>query len=199
MVGYLYIILARITVQLSHWNNSGWAVFVFATEEVRRMDFYMRLPRTAKEFALFLAIVSIISVNIIAPLITFFEAGFRLQVWFDVLRVLPFIWVAVVILVLLTNRPAQALKNLIVKPDDSFNAQIIVNTLMNVLLMSVVLTVVGTWIGTLRISMDPITQFFYKWPRNFAISFAVEALIAQPIARTVLYHKHLREDAKKSD
>lgn len=111
MVGYLYIILERITVQLSHWNNSGWAVFVFATKEVRRMDFYMRLPRTAKEFALFLAIVSIISVNIIAPLITFFEAGFRLQVWFDVLRVLPFIWVAVVILVLLTNRPAQALKN----------------------------------------------------------------------------------------
>ena len=85
------------------------------------------------------------------------------------------------------------------KPDDSFNAQIIVNTLMNVLLMSVVLTVVGTWIGTLRISMDPITHFFYKWPRNFAISFAVEALIAQPIARTVLYHKHLREDAKESD
>ncbi|MDA5457826.1 hypothetical protein [Weissella confusa] len=163
------------------------------------MDFYMRLPRNGKEFALFLAIVSIISVNIIAPLITFFEAGFRLQVWFDVLRVLPFIWVAVVILVLLTNRPAQALKNLIVKPDDSFNAQIIVNTLMNVLLMSVVLTVVGTWIGTLRISMDPITHFFYKWPRNFAISFAVEALIAQPIARTVLYHKHKREDAKQAN
>lgn len=54
--------------------------FVISMKEVSLMDFYMRLPRNGKEFALFLAIVSIISVNIIAPLITFFEAGFRLQV-----------------------------------------------------------------------------------------------------------------------
>ena len=40
------------------------------------MEFYMKLPRSKKEFALFMGIVSIISVNIIAPLITFFEAGF---------------------------------------------------------------------------------------------------------------------------
>ena len=32
------------------------------------MDFYMRLPRNGKEFVLFMAIVSLVSVNIIAPL-----------------------------------------------------------------------------------------------------------------------------------
>lgn len=42
------------------------------------MDFYMKLPRSKKEFALFMAIISIISVNIIAPLITCFELGFHL-------------------------------------------------------------------------------------------------------------------------
>ena len=49
----------------------------------------MKLPRSKKEFALFMGIVSIISVNIIAPLITFFEAGFHLYVYRDVLIVLP--------------------------------------------------------------------------------------------------------------
>ena len=55
------------------------------------MEFYMKLPRSKKEFALFMGIVSIISVNIIAPLITFFEAGFHLYVYRDVLIVLPLI------------------------------------------------------------------------------------------------------------
>ena len=49
----------------------------------------MKLPRTKKEFGLFMAIISIISVNIIAPLITCFEAVFHLYVWQDVLTVLP--------------------------------------------------------------------------------------------------------------
>ncbi|GAF40886.1 hypothetical protein FC83_GL002660 [Agrilactobacillus composti DSM 18527 = JCM 14202] len=57
-------------------------------------------------------------------------------------------------------------------------------------MMSVVLTVVGTWIGSQQISLDPITHFFYKWPRNFAISFAVELLVAQPIARFVMLKLH---------
>lgn len=40
------------------------------------MNFYTKLLRNKKEFALFMGIVSIISVNIIAPLITCFEAVF---------------------------------------------------------------------------------------------------------------------------
>ena len=72
----------------------------------------------------------------------------------------------------------------------------IVNTLCTVFLMSIFLTVIGTWIGTRQISMEPIRMFFYKWPRNFAISFAVEALIAQPIARFVMLKMHTAMDSK---
>ena len=72
------------------------------------MEFYMKLPRNKREFALFMGIISIISVNIIAPLITCFEAGFHLYVYQDVLTVLPFIWLSVIAIVLLTYVPTEA-------------------------------------------------------------------------------------------
>ena len=161
------------------------------------MDFYMRLPRRKREFALFVAIISIISVNIIAPLITCFEFGFSLSVWVNVLTVLPFIWFAVVILVLLTYKPAEWLTQKVASQGDSFRATITINILCTVFLLSICLTVVGTWIGSRHFSMEPIVDFFYKWPRNFAISLGVELLIAQPIARFVMLKYHQYTDNKK--
>ncbi|WP_321377287.1 hypothetical protein [Trichococcus shcherbakoviae] len=84
----------------------------------------------------------------------------------------------------------------LVKESDSFNAHIIVNILCTVFLVSIFMTVVGTWIGSRNVSIEPIRTFFYKWPRNFAISFAIEVLVAQPIARTVLFKLHQIKDAK---
>ncbi len=162
------------------------------------MDFYMKLPRTKKEFALFMAVISIISVNIIAPLITCFEAGFHLYIWADALKVIPFIWLSVIALVLLTYRPAEWLTAKIIEKDDSFNAHIVVNILCTVFLMSIFLTVIGTWIGSRHVSIEPIRMFFHKWPRNFAISFAVEACIAQPAARFVILKLHQMTDRKSS-
>lgn len=150
------------------------------------MDFYMKLPRNKKEFALFIGVLSVISVNIIAPIITCFEAGFHLYVWADVLNVLPFIWLSVICIVLITYVPAEKLTSKIVTKEDSFNSHIIVNILSTVLLMSIFLTVIGTWIGTRSLTLEPIQMFFYKWPRNFAISFFVELCIAQPIARYLM-------------
>lgn len=161
------------------------------------MEFYMKLPRSKKEFALFMGVISIISVNIIAPLITCFEIGFHLYVWADVLKVLPFIWLSVIAIVLLTYKPAEWLTAKIVNRDDSFNAHIIVNILCTVFMMSIFLTVIGTWIGSRHISLEPIRMFFYKWPRNFAISFAVELLIAQPAARFVMLKLHEFRDSKE--
>lgn len=158
------------------------------------MEFYMKLPRNKKEFVLFMAVISLISVNIIAPLITCFEIGFNRNVWMDVYKVMPFIWVSVIILVLLTYKPAEYLTEKIVSKDDSFNSHIVINILCTVFLMSIFLTIVGTWIGSRHISIEPITMFFYKWPRNFAISFGVELLIAQPIARFVMLKLHNRKD-----
>lgn len=160
------------------------------------MEFFMKLPRSRREFALFMAIISIISVNIIAPLITCFEMGFHLYVWADALRIIPFIWLSVIVLVLLTYKPAEWMTGRIISEGDSFNAHIIVNILCTVFLMSIFLTVIGTWIGSRRISVEPIRLFFYKWPRNFSISLAVEALIAQPVARFVMLKLHQWMDAK---
>ncbi len=161
------------------------------------MEFFMKLPRNKKEFALFMAVISVISVNIIAPLITCFEVGFHFYVWLDVLKVLPFIWLSVVAIVLLTYKPAEWLTGKITTKGDSFNSTIIVNILCTVFMMSILLTVIGTWIGTRHISMEPIVNFFYKWPRNFAISFGVELLIAQPIARFVMLKLHQHADKKE--
>ena len=160
------------------------------------MEFHMKLPRNKKEFALFMAVISIISVNLIAPLITCFEMGFRLNVWADTLKVIPFIWIAVVAMVLITYKPAEWMTARIVKEGDSFGSHIVINILCTVFLMSIFLTVIGTWIGTRHISMGPIHMFFYKWPRNAAISFFVEACIAQPIARFVMFKMHQHKDSK---
>lgn len=154
------------------------------------MKFYMNLPRNHKEFAVFMAIISIISVNIIAPLITCFEIGFHWQTWQQVLPVIPEIWLCVIIMVLITYRPAEWLTGKIVAEKDSFNSHILVNVLCTVLMMSIFLTVFGTWIGQQHVSMQPLQHFFYLWPRNFSISFAVELLVAQPIARLAMNQLH---------
>ncbi len=143
-----------------------------------------------------MAVISIISVNIIAPLITCFEIGFSLATWANTLRVLPFIWLSVIAIVIITYKPAEWLTAKIVAKDDSFNAHVIINILCTVFLMSILLTVVGTWIGTRHISLDPIKNFFFIWPRNFAISFGVELLIAQPVARFVMLKLHQVQDKK---
>jgi hypothetical protein len=156
----------------------------------------MKLPRSKKEFALFMAVISVISVNIIAPLITCFEVGFRMDVWAQAIRIMPLIWITVIALVLMTYKPASWLTSKIVAKEDSFSAHMLANILCSVFLMSIFLTVIGTWIGSRQVSMEPISLFFYKWPRNFAISFAVEALIAQPLARLVMVKLHQIKDGR---
>ncbi len=166
--------------------------------EVYILDFYMKLPRNRKEFGLFLLVVSVLSVNIIAPLISCFEMGFSFATWKHTLKVLPFIWIVVVLLVLLTHTPASKATNFLISKEDSFNSHMIINCLVNVLMMSIILTVVGSWIGMRTISWSPIEQFFYKWPRNFTISFLIEACVAQPFAQLILMKKHQMEDRKSA-
>lgn len=164
------------------------------------MEFYMKLPRNKKEFALFMVIISIISVNIIAPLITCFEMGiFSVDLWKDVIKVIPFIWIAVIAVVLITYKPAEWLTEKIVDKEDSFKSHIIINILCTVFMMSILMTVIGTWIGSKSITMEPIRMFFFKWPRNFAISFAVELVIAQPIARAIMNVMHSRNNETVSN
>jgi hypothetical protein len=156
--------------------------------------FHMRLPRNGREFPMFLIIVSLISVNIIAPLAAMFHAGFSIEVWGNVLKVLPVLWLVVMFVVVVANKPASWLTDKVISPTDSFNAHIVIELLFNVLLISTIMTVVGSWIGVWKISWIPIESFFYNWPRNFAVAFAIESLIAHPVAHFVMHHYHLRKD-----
>ena len=155
-------------------------------------DFYLKLPQNRNEFVLFLLIVSIISVNIIAPIIGMLETGFTIQHYKQVLAVIPEMWLSIIIVVLLANKPANFLKESIVSEKDSFNTQITINILCNVLIVSAVMTMIGTWIGQQQLFILPLHTYFNNWPRNFAIAFVVEAVIAQPIARQVLLYHHLK-------
>ena len=107
-----------------------------------------RLPQNGKEFALFLAIISILSVNIIAPLIMGFEFGFSKKVYFDTLQVIPFIWICVILLVTLVANPiVNKLVQKFIEPNDGFNARILFTILFSVTILSILLTVIGSWNG----------------------------------------------------
>lgn len=159
-----------------------------------------RLPRNGKEFALFLAIISILSVNIIAPLIMGFELGFQKEVYVNTLKVMPFIWICIILLVVFVANPIVSKWVLkFVKPTDSFNARVLFTILFSVTILSILLTVIGSWIGMGKISLEPIQTFFYSWPRNFFIAFWVEVLIAQPIARFAMKKLHASQSRHMID
>lgn len=188
---------ARITVRNSaHPENSGWALFPFQTERSvsDHHKFRTHLPRSTREFLAFLLVISVISVNIIPVLIAGVTDGFTVESWVQVLRVLPLLWLVVIAVVLLTYKPAEWLTLRLVRPSDSFNAHILANTLCSVVLISVVLTVIGPWIAGWSVTTEPLANFLDLWPRNFVIAFAVEAVIAQPIARLVMRGHHRRVD-----
>ncbi|MFI9730875.1 hypothetical protein [Streptomyces sp. NPDC052092] len=158
--------------------------------------FHTHLPRNPKEFAAFMLVIAVISVNTIPVAIGGLTAGFTKAMWTDLLRVMPVLLVTVVAVVLLTMKPAQMLTARLVRPGDSFRAHMVLNALCSVLLISVVMTVVGTWIGTRQVSTEPFEQFAHMWPRNCTIAFLVEALLAQPVARQVMRRYHQRVDAR---
>ncbi len=143
-----------------------------------------RLPQNEKEGILFLLIISIISVNTIAPIIMGLERGFSKENYLETLKIIPFMWIIVVLLVRLVAGPLVG--KVIPKfagQTDGFNARVLLNTLLNVTVLSVLLTIIGTWVGTKQISLEPFQNFFHSWFRNFGVAFWIELLIAQPIAR----------------
>ncbi|MEC2056275.1 hypothetical protein I6J18_00970 [Peribacillus psychrosaccharolyticus] len=158
-----------------------------------------RLPQNAKEGIIFLLIISIISVNTIAPMIVGLERGFSKDVYLDTLKIIPFMWVIVVLLVRLVSGPivGKVLPKFVGKTD-GFNARILLNTLLNVTVLSICLSIIGTWVGTGEVNLEPFTNFFHIWPRNFGVAFWIELLIAQPIARFVMKKMHARQALPKA-
>lgn len=154
-----------------------------------------RLPRNAKEGILFLLIVSIISVNTIAPIIVGLERGFSKEVYLDTLKILPFMWIIVVLLVRLVARPVVGkVLPIFTGQTDGFNARVLLNTLLNVTVLSMLLSIIGTWVGTKEVSLEPFKNYLHIWPRNFGIAFWIELLVAQPVARFAMKTLHARQD-----
>lgn len=154
-----------------------------------------RLLQNAKESILFLLIVSIISVNTIAPIIMWAVRGFTFDVYLETLKIIPLMWVIVVLLVKLVAGPLTgSMIPRFTGETDGFNARILLNTLMNVTVLSVLLTIIGTWVGTGRISLEPFQTFFASWFRNFGVAFWIELLVAQPVARLVMRKIHEKQE-----
>ncbi|MEF2965368.1 hypothetical protein V3851_05935 [Paenibacillus sp. M1] len=153
-----------------------------------------RLPQNGKESLLFLLIVSIISVNTIAPVIMGLERGFSKGVYLDTLKVIPVMWVIVVLLVRLVAGPlvGRVMPKFVGKTD-GFNARVLLTIVLNVTVLSILLSIIGTWVGTKHISLEPFKNFLHIWPRNFGVAFWIELLIAQPIARFAMKKLHSRQ------
>ncbi|OMC72527.1 hypothetical protein BK126_06605 [Paenibacillus sp. FSL H7-0326] len=136
-------------------------------------------------------IVSIISVNTIGPIILGLERGFSVANYVETLKVIPFMWIIVILLVKLVAGPlVRKVLPKFVGQTDGFNARVLLNIVMNVTILSVLLTIIGTWVGMRQISLEPFHNFFPTWFQNFGVAFWIELLVAQPIARFAMKKIH---------
>ncbi|MEG7969040.1 MULTISPECIES: hypothetical protein [Bacillus cereus group] len=157
-----------------------------------------RLPQSPKEGIIFMLIISIISVNTIAPIIMGLEFGFSKENYLETLKVIPSMWIIVIILVRFVAGPlAGKVMPKFVEKTDGFNARVLLNILLNVTILSILFTVIGTWVGTKQISLEPFQNFFHSWFRNFGVAFWIELLIAQPIARFAMKKIHSKQAHKE--
>lgn len=170
-------------------------IFIFSEgENMYRED---RLPQSPKEGIIFMLIISIISVNTIAPIIMGMEFGFSKENYLETLKVIPIMWIIVIILVRFVAGPlvVKVMPKFVGKTD-GFNARVLLNTLLNVTVLSILLTIIGTWVGTKQISFEPFQNFFHSWFRNFGVAFWIEVIIAQPIARFAMKKLHSKQARK---
>ncbi len=165
--------------------------FIFRRVYMHRED---RLPQNAREGILFMLIISIISVNTIAPIIMGLERGFSKENYIETLKIIPIMWIIVVLLVRFVAGPVVGkIMPKFIGKTDGFNARVLMNTFFNVTVLSVLLTIIGTWVGSKQISLEPFQNFFLSWFRNFGVAFWIELIVAQPIARFVMKKIHKRK------
>lgn len=125
------------------------------------------------------------------------ERGFSKENYLETLKIIPFMWIIVVLLVRLVAGPLVGkVIPKFVGQTDGFNARVLLNTLLNVTVLSMLLTIIGTWVGTKQISLEPFQNFFHSWFRNFGVAFWIELLVAQPIARFAMKKIHARQASK---
>jgi len=156
-----------------------------------------RLPQNPKEGIVFLLIISIISANTSRPIIVGLELGHSKENYLETLKIIPFLWIIVVLIVRLVAGPLVGkILPKFVGPTDGFNARVLLNTLLNVTVISILMTIIGAWVGTKQISIEPFQNFFHSWFRNFGVAFWIELLVAQPIARLAMKKLHAKQRSR---
>lgn len=156
-----------------------------------------RLPKNAKEGALFGAIIVTLSVLTMGPInIILAAGGFNKDVAMSMLFTLPIIWVIVMIIEpLAIGRFAEFLTSKFISPTDGFAARIMFRTIFTVLGMSFTMTIIGNLIGN-GFTTDFFAHFIQIWPRNFLIALFLESVVIQPFARLVMVKMHTAQDRK---
>lgn len=157
----------------------------------------LRLPWSGKEGFVYGTIIAAITSFIMCEFNIFKGAGeVSLELFTNGLISLPFVWVAVMLLITFIVGPiADKFVRTYTTPTDSFYPRIVFNIIACVLMMSMIMTIVGPSIGHFiegNWTIDIVKSWPANWPVNFCAAFWVEMLIAQPIARATMKHKHIR-------
>ena len=161
------------------------------------MHLEKRLPRNGKEGLLYGTIISTLTVFFMTTYSAIYFAGdFNGEVAFTILKMLPIIWIIVMIIEpVIFGRIAEALTAKFTKPEDSFNSKILFRILFTVLGMSAAMTLIGDVVCN-GFHSELFSNWLHNWPRNFVIVLAAESLVIQPIARFAMVKLHDSQDEK---
>ena len=165
----------------------------------------LRLPWNDKEGLLYGGVIALITCFIMC---TFNIARVNGRFGLDILQIslicMPILWVIVMLLMtFIVGRIANYGAQRFTEPTDGFNTRIVFNIIFYVTMMSASMSIIGPLVGTLISGEFAIAQVFIDWPvmwpTNFCVAFWVEMLIAQPIARSVMKRKHMRQIERKNN
>lgn len=157
----------------------------------------LRLPWSNKEGLLYGGIIAVITCIIMCEFNLFKSAGtIGLDLFLEGLVCIPFLWIVVMLLMsFIVGRVADSFVRKYTQPGDSFHTKIVFNIIACVLMMSASMTFIGPTIGHMmsgEFTLEALYNWPVNWPVNFCVAFWVEMLVAQPAARYVMKHKHIR-------
>ncbi|TWT25245.1 DUF2798 domain-containing protein [Planomicrobium sp. CPCC 101110] len=156
-----------------------------------------RLPQNGKEGFLYGAIICTLTVLLMVSFNAIYFAGtFNKEIAFAILKILPLVWVIVMILEpVVIGRLAEALTAKFTEPTDSFNSKVLFRILFTVLGMSIIMTFIGDIISN-GFHAEFLSNWLNNWPRNFAIALIAESIAIQPLARLAMVKLHEAQDKK---
>lgn len=149
-----------------------------------------RLPHTAKEGAIYGAIICFLTALMMTTLNALIIArGANAQALQTIAIYFPLMFViAMLVEPLLVGRLAEKAMHRLSPATDSGNAKILFRLVLTVFGMSLMMTGIGNLIAVG--AQGWFSRMVHDWPRNFFIVLLLETLLIQPIARAVMVKMH---------